>query len=114
MSLLNATSVQQEMNALYGLSKSSTYACRDKVVQHKLRIRGLARRNGIKLQPSFLNLDFKDLATIVNDRPEDLARDRPFNFNITKEKIMWSWVKVGFVPFSRKCLNNKRVRKELG
>ena len=27
---------------------------------------------------------------------------------------MWSWKKVGFVPFTRSCLSNKRVRRELG
>ncbi len=114
MGLPNATSVQQEMDALYSPVKSSTYACGEKVVQHKLRIRGLARRNGDKLPPAVLNLDFNNLATIVNSRPKDLARGRPFNFNFTKEKILWSWAKVGFVPFTRNCLNNKRVRKELG
>ena len=24
------------------------------------------------------------------------------------------WAKVGFVPFTRNCMNNKRKRKELG
>jgi hypothetical protein len=114
MGLPNATSVQQEMDALYGPFKSSTYARGEKIVQNKLRIRGLARRNGNKPSPAVLNLDFNDLATIVNGRPEDIAGDRPFNFNFTKEKILWSWAKVGFVPFTRNCLNNKRVRKELG
>ena len=114
MGVPNATSAQQEMDALYGPFKSSMYAPGEKVVQHKLRIRGLARRNGDKLLPTVLNLDFNDLATIVNGRAEDFARDRPFNFNFTKEKILWSWAKVGFVPFTRNCLNNKRVRKELG
>jgi len=114
MGLPNATSVQQEKkDALYSPFKSSMYACGAKVVQHKLRIRGLARRNGDKLPPAVLNLDFNNLATIVNGRPKDLARDRPFNFNFMKEKILWLRAKVGFVPFTRNCLHNKRVRKEL-
>jgi hypothetical protein len=37
MGLPNATSVQQEMDALYGPFKSSTYARGEKVEQHKLR-----------------------------------------------------------------------------
>ena len=114
MGLPNATSVQQEMDALYGPFKSATYARGEKVVQQKLRCRGLARRNGIKVPSAVLNLDFNDLATIVNGRPDDDARDRPFDCHFTKEKILWSWAKVGFVPFTRNCLNNKRVRKELG
>jgi hypothetical protein len=61
-----------------------------------------------------LNLDFGDLPTIVNGTSDDEERDRPFNTHFTKEKILWSWRKVGFVPFTRSCLTNKRVRKELG
>ena len=114
MGLPNATSVQQEMDALYGPFKSSTYARGEKVVQHKLRSRGLARRNGDRVPPAVLNLDFNDLATIVNGQSGDEVSDRPFNCHFTREKILWSWAKVGFVPFTRNCLTNKRVRKELG
>ena len=114
MGLPNATSVQQEMDALYGPFKSATYARGEKVVQEKLRQRGLARRNGERLPKAVLNLDFADLPTIVNGTVDDVGSNRPFNTYFTKEKILWSWSKVGFVPFTRSCLNNKRVRKELG
>jgi hypothetical protein len=115
MGLPNATSVQQEMDALYGPFKSATYARGEKVVQEKLRKRGLARRNGEQLQgATTLNLDFSDLAMIVNGKPDDRLCDRPFECHFTKEKILWSWAKVGFVPFSRSCLKNVKVRKELG
>ena len=114
MGLPNATSVQQEMDALYGPFKSATYARGEKVVQSKLKQRGLARKNGERLQSAVLNLDFSDLPTIVNGTSGDKERDRPFNAHFTKEKILWSWRKVGFVPFTRSCLTNKRVRKELG
>ena len=69
MGLPNATSVQQEMDALYGPFKSATYACGEKVVQEKLRIRGQARRNGERQQAAALNLDYSDLAAIVNGVP---------------------------------------------
>ena len=46
MGLPNATSVQQDMTALYRPFKSATYARGEKVVQAKLKQRGLARRNG--------------------------------------------------------------------
>jgi hypothetical protein len=36
------------------------------------------------------------------------------SIQFTTEKILWWWSKVGFVPFTKNCLNNKRVRKELG
>ncbi|KAI2491856.1 hypothetical protein MHU86_22709 [Fragilaria crotonensis] len=115
MGLPNATSIQQEMDALYGPFKSATYARGEKVVQAKLKQQGLARRSGKHLQSSVLNLDFNDLPTIVNGTSDDDERDRPFNTHFTKEKILWSWRKVGFVPFStRSCLANKRVKKELG
>jgi hypothetical protein len=37
LSLPNATSVQQEMDTLYGPFKSATYSCSEKVVQQKLK-----------------------------------------------------------------------------
>ena len=46
--------------------------------------------------------------------PDDDLRDRPFNCHFSKEKILWSWAKVGFVLFTCSCLKNNKVRKELG
>ena len=114
MGLPNATSVQQEMDALYGAFKSSTYARGEKVIQEKLRIRGLARRNNEVQQGAALNLDFCDLATIVNGVPGNHIKDRPFDCHFSKEKILPSWAKIGFAPFTRRCLTNVKVRKELG
>jgi hypothetical protein len=34
--------------------------------------------------------------------------------HFTKEKVLWSWAKIGLVPFLRSCMNNRKVRKELG
>ena len=116
MGLPNATSVQQEMDALYSPFKSATYARGEKVVQRKLKERGLARRNGqqLKAAAAVLNLDFKDLPIVVNGNDTDDIKDKPFDLHFTKEKILWSWAKVGFVPFTRSCMKNRRVRKELG
>jgi hypothetical protein len=88
MGLPNATSVQQEMDALYGPFKSATYARGEKVVQAKLKQRGLARKNGEHLQSAVLNLDFSNLPTIVNGTSDDETRDRPFNAHFTKDKIL--------------------------
>ena len=66
LGLPNATSVQQEMDALCGPFKSATYARGEKVVQEKLKQRGLARRNREPLPCAVLNLDLGDLPTIVN------------------------------------------------
>ncbi len=84
-------------------------------MQQKLNERGLARRNGQQLSSAVLNLNFGDLPTIVNGTATHAVADRPFNQHLTKDKILWSWAKTGFVPFARCCLlQNKRVRKELG
>ena len=115
MGLPNATSVQQEMDQLYGAFKSATYARGEKVVQKKLKLRGIARRTGERQQQAAaLSLDFSDLATIMNGGPNDPLTDRPFDCHFSKAKILSSWAKVGFVPFTRKCLSNPKVRKELG
>jgi hypothetical protein len=108
MGLPNTTSVQQEMDALYGPFKSASYARGEKVVQGKLRSRGLARRNAEAQQSKALSLDFSDLATIVNGQAGDAIEDRPFDCHFTKVKIMKSWATIGFVPFTRSCLQNKR------
>ena len=39
---------------------------------------------------------------------------RPFDKHFTKEKILQAWRKIGFVPFTRRCLSDKKVRHELG
>ena len=114
MGLPNATSVQQQMDALYGPFKTATYARGETVLQQKMKQRGLARRNGQQLSSVVLNLDFSDLATIVNGTATDSISDKPFDLHFNKEKILWSWAKIGFVPFTRSCLMNRRVRKELG
>ena len=84
------------------------------MVQQKLKERGLARRNGQQLSSAVLNLNFGDLPTIVNGTDTDDVKDKPFDLHFTEDKILWSWAKIGFVPFTRSCLQNKRVRKELG
>ena len=86
------------------------------MVQEKLRQPGLARRTGEQLQgAATLNRDFSDLATIVNGVPDDRLCDRPFDCHFTKEKVLASWAEIGFVPFSRNCLNKvKQLQKELG
>ena len=60
-----------------------------------------------------INLNFEDLPIIFNGIATDAVADKPFDLHFTKDKILWSWAKVGFVPFTRSCLENRRVRKEL-
>jgi hypothetical protein len=115
MGLPKATSVQQEMDALYGPFKTATYSRGEKVLQQKMKKeRGLARRDGHQLSSAVLNLNFSDLPSIVNGTAADAIADKPFNLHSNKEKILWLWAKIGFVPFTRSCLKNRRVRKERG
>ncbi|KAI2510989.1 hypothetical protein MHU86_3461 [Fragilaria crotonensis] len=106
LGLPNATSVQQEMDALYGPFKSATYSRGEKVVQQKLKERGLARRNGQQLSSAVLNLNFEDLPIIVNGTATDVVADKPFDLHFTRDKILWSWAKVGFVALQEACRYN--------
>jgi hypothetical protein len=73
------------MDALYGPFKSATCARGEKLVQEKLRRRGLARRNGERLPKAVLSLAFADLPTIVNGTVDDVGTSRPFDTYFTKE-----------------------------
>jgi hypothetical protein len=138
MGLPNATSVNQEMDALYGAFKSATYARGEVILTERLRLKGL--RNSARAiateegdddmeegeqqdaagghdrspRPALVAMGFEDLATVVNGEQGDEIGMKPFAKNFTKEKILASWSKVGFVPFTRKCINSKKVRHELG
>jgi hypothetical protein len=59
-------------------------------------------------------MGFKDLATVVNGKQDDEIGMKPFAKTFTKDKILASWSKMGFVPFTRNCIKNKKVRHELG
>jgi hypothetical protein len=62
-----------------------------------------------------LSLGFSDLAFIINGGiGEESIADRPFDNCFTREKVRQAWKKIGFVPFSRACIQNKHVRNELG
>ena len=117
--LPNATSVQQEMDVLYGAFKSATYARGEEVLMEKMRKRGATARNtdarvAAAAAGSILSLGFEDLAVIVNGRTDDDISKRPFDKCFTEEKILQAWCKVGFVPFTRNCLSSNKVRHELG
>ena len=132
MGLPNATSVNQEMDALYGAFKSATYARGEIILTHRLRMRGLQNvaahraqqdadapdhhEDGVagRVFPPPLAMNFEDLATIVDGNVDDAIELKPFTRNFTREKILGSWAKVGFVPLTRACVKNRKVRHELG
>jgi hypothetical protein len=70
--------------------------------------------NGKHQQAAALSLDFSNLVTIYNGDPDDPMKDRPFDCHFSIAKILSSFAKIGFVPFTRNCLRNPKVGKELG
>ena len=64
--------------------------------------------------PTVVSLSNDDLPRMINGRPEDPVKKRPFDRTFTIERIQKSWENVGFVPFTCKCLTNNKVRPELG
>lgn len=123
MGLPNATAVQQEMDIMYQGFKAATYARGEALLTQKLTMRGRelqenrrTRRgyNGAVVAPPPLAIGFEDLATVVDGVDGDALDMKPFSKFFTKERIVASWEKVGFVPFTRNCVFHKKVRHELG
>ncbi len=56
------------------------------------------------------------MATIVVDGKtgDDISLKPCTSKLFTEEKILRAWAKVGFVPFTRHCMTDKKVRRELG
>lgn len=119
MGLPNATAVQQEMDIMYQGFKAATYARGEALLTQKLMMRGREqqanRRRGNNGQVAApLSIGFEDLATVVDGVDGDVLDMKPFSKFFTKARIVASWEKVGFVPFTRKCVLHKKVRHELG
>jgi hypothetical protein len=126
LGLPNATSVHQEMDVMYQGFKAATYSRGEALLTQKMMARGrqieenrAARRNNNPVHGSVgflsaLSIGFEDLSTVVNGEVGDPIDMKPFDKFFTKERIVSSWERVGFVPFSRNCLNHKKVRHELG
>ena len=111
--LPNATSVNQEMDDLYGPFKTATYARAERLVSEKIKDRGAKRKQGLTF-PAVISLGFADLPTVVNGTEGNGIMDKPFSRFFTKEKILHSWSNIGLVPFTRASLKNKKVRNEIG
>jgi hypothetical protein len=131
MGLPNATSVQQEMDIIYQGFKAATYARGHALLTYKLMVRGrktqanrivqrelMVEDAGNEQPPppaaTTLNIGFDELSVVVNGIDGDPLDMRPFSKFFTQERIIKSWEKVGFVPFTRKCLLHPKVRHELG
>ena len=60
---------------------------------------------------SFSNLD---LANLVNGWPGNPVELRPFDCHFTLERIIYTWIVVGFLPMMGNAVNDPKVRHELG
>ena len=67
----------------------------------------------LKIPTKALALSLEDIPFITNGMPHDPNEKSPFKSTFTKEKIIKSWENVGFVPFTRKCLQSVQVRQEI-
>ena len=55
-----------------------------------------------------------DLGNLVNGWPGDPIEKRPFDCHFTVERIIKTWIAVGFLPMMGNGINNSKVRHELG
>ena len=105
----------QQDGCPYGPFKSALYARGEMILIEKIKNRGMLRATpAAQGASSILSLGFDDLATIVNGKEADSLLMKPFAKSFTKKRIVSAWEKIGFVPFTRKCLENKKVCHELG
>jgi hypothetical protein len=112
--LHNSTSVQQEMDALYGPFKSATYACGKSILMKKIKERGMRRVTVAATgASSILSLGFDNLPIIVNGYENDELSMKPFDKSFTRDKILKAFTKIGFVLFTCNCAFDKEVCHEL-
>jgi hypothetical protein len=54
------------------------------------------------------------LGHVINGYPGDPVELRPFDYCFTKEKIIKSWINVGFMPMTGNTALDPKVRHEFG
>ena len=118
LSLPNATSVSAELDDIYRDYKASCRARTQKLYSDKVYRRMLKiRENNARAQNDPhevvkpVGLNQGDIPTIVMGTEGDAIVDRPFLHTFTKDRMQKAWDNIGFVPFTRKCLSNKKVRR---
>ena len=120
LSLPNATSVSAEMDDLYREYKGCCRQKTQEVFQKKVFDRMMKiRENAYIVDPKKkhvvkpVSLNPSDLSRMINGEEGDNIKDRPFTKTFNLDSIKKSWDNIGFVPFTRKCLENKKVRHEV-
>ncbi len=109
--LPNTTSATQEMDDWFQEFKGRTdLKAQDifekKTYDHAISLKNRNNNGIIKIKSAALTDD--DLPAIINGHPNDPQEKRPFDLCATPQKIFKSWLKVGFVLFTRNALKHKR------
>ena len=50
---------------------------------------------------------------MINGKVSDTIENKPFDKYFINHKIQDAFYKVGFIPFTRKCLSNPSVQKKV-
>ena len=114
----NATAVNAELDYVFGYYKGMCLKSTQRVFNKKLHEIMLAIRRR-RSDPNYIvpskavGLDQEDIPVITNGFPGEDIANSPFQTCFTKSYILKSWSNVGFIPFTRKCLGNKQVRREI-
>ena len=110
----NATAVSAEMDQLFtdykGQGRRSTQRCYNKKLHARMIMVRRQRENPeITIPTKALALSLEDIPFITNGMPHDPKSKSPFKSTFTRKNITNSWENVGFVPFTRKCLQSMQV-----
>jgi len=105
----NATSVNAEMDNQFGSYKGacrlSTQRCYNGIL--------FDRMEKIRIVPKTCSLTPGNLPMITNRKIDEPVDRKLFDKVFTKERNLKAWSNIGFVPFTRKSLQNKIVCREL-
>ena len=115
--LQNATSVNQEMDDLYGVFQQSCGDVTDEIVAERITARALEDNAPEKdripeKDRTKVALTNCDLGRIVCGRDSDPIELRPFERSFTPERVGASWLKIGAAPLTRAGLAHPKVRHE--
>ena len=115
-SLPNGTAATQEQDQLYGELKAYSADVADDIVAERNAAAAAARKAHKKEPP--INLTNADLGRIVNGRPGDKGKKRPFMYAFSKEKVDRAWNEVGAIGedgwVTCKALSHPKVRAAQG
>ncbi len=85
---------------------------KQKVYKYSLAVKDHQNVGDTEIKSAALTND--NLPRIINGSKGDLIEKLPFSCCATNEKIVKSWMTIGFVPFTWNALSHKKVQHLLG